>query len=119
MEIRDTLTLDNEGKVVIENKGTEAYYQLLEKLEIVLDDYILTDEDGNEVNTQEKRIYAPNIISVVDGVATKMTTGISDKQTDAYMELTSEINEESYDKIKCVIECAVEAKAVCNAKAKC
>ncbi|MBQ8681735.1 MAG: hypothetical protein IJ509_02365 [Bacilli bacterium] len=118
-EIRDTLKLNEDGNVVTEQKGTDDYYELLEKLETVLEDYTLTDENGNEINTEEKRIYAPNIVSVVNGVPTKMTTGISDKQTDAYMELTEEITNESYDKIKCTIECVVEEKEVCTVDKKC
>ena len=117
--IRDTMKIGDDGKAITDTEGTKEYYQLLEKLDSVLENYTLTDEDGNEVNTGEKRIYAPNIVSIVDGVATEMTTGISDKQTDGYMELTTEIKEESYDKIKCSIQCVADSKQVCSAKTKC
>lgn len=118
-EVRDLLSLDEDGNIVTKERGCKDYYKLLEKLETVLDDYILIDENGNEVNTLEKRIYAPNIVSIVDGDAKRMTTGISDKQVDAYMELTDEVKTESYDKIKCTIECIVEEKAVCAIDKKC
>lgn len=119
LEIRDTLKLDDNNEIITSKEGTDDYYKLLEKLDNVLDDYTLTTKDGKEVNTNEKRIYAPNIISVVDGVPTKMTTGISDLQTDAYMELTEEMIDESYDKINCTIECAVEKNNVCMSDKKC
>lgn len=118
-EIRDILELDNDGEVIISKEGTDDYYKLLEKLDSVLDDYTLIDDDGNEVYTNEKRIYAPNIVTVVDGVATGMTTGISNLQEDAYMKLTDEINEESYNKIKCTIECIAEEKTMCTVDKKC
>ena len=118
-DIRDTLSIDEDGNIITTKEGTKDYYKLLEKLSLVLDDYTLTDKNGNEINTNEKRIYAPNIVSVVDGVPTKMTTGISDKQIDAYMELTDEIKSDSYDKIKCTIECVVKEKAMCTVDKKC
>jgi len=118
-EIRDVLEVDEFGKVVTKKEGSKDYYQLLEKLRNVLDDYNLVDVNGNEVNTGEKRIYAPNVVAIIDGIPTKMTTGISDMQIDAYSELTDEIKNDSYDKIKCTIECVVKEKAVCKADKKC
>lgn len=118
-EIRDVLSVDERGEIVKEKEGSEDYYTLLEKLDMVLEDYVLTDKDDNEVLAGEKRIYAPNVVSVVDGVATEMTDGISSKQTDGYMELTEEMNEESYDKIKCSIQCVADSKKVCDAKSRC
>ncbi|MCI6266044.1 MAG: thioredoxin family protein [Erysipelotrichaceae bacterium] len=118
-EIRDTMKIDESGNVVTETKGTDSYYDLLEAFDNVLSNYTLIDQDGNEISTGEKRIYAPNIISVVDGVATELTDGISDKQNDGYMELTSEMKQESYDKIECSIQCVVDDKKTCTAKASC
>lgn len=118
-EIRDVLTLDENGSVILEKEGTNDYYRLVEKFDDVLERYVLTDEDGKEVDTGKKRIYAPNIISIVNGEVMGMTDGISQKQTDAYMELTEEIKDESYDKIKCTIECIVDSKEVCYANRKC
>lgn len=118
-EIRDTLELDEEGNIVAKKEGTDAYYQLLEKLDSVLESYLLTDQDDNEIDTGEKRIYAPNIIAIVDGQAIEMTDGISNSQTNAYMELTTEMKQESYNKIKCSIECVADNQKVCSAKTKC
>ena len=44
--------------------------------------------------TNEKRIYAPNIVVVKDGKAITLTSGISEKQTNGYMELTDEMIED-------------------------
>ena len=118
-EIRDTLKLDVNKEIITSKEGTKDYYKLLEKLDNLLDDYTLADEEGNEINTNKKRIYAPNIVSIVDGVPTKMTTGISDLQTDAYMDLTEEMKLESFDKIKCTIECTKEKTNVCMSDKKC
>lgn len=117
-EIRDMLKLEN-GDVVTEQKGSDGYYELLEVLAPVLDSYTLTDSNGNQVDTGEKRIYAPNIISVVDGVAIENTDGVSEKQTNGYMELTSEILEESYNKIKCSIQCVADNSKTCAVDTAC
>lgn len=89
-EIRDTLEL-NKGKTKKTKEGTEGYYKLLELLGNVLSDYKLTDNNGKVVKTNEKRIYAPNFIYVEKGKATKITQGISEKQTDSNMDLSKEI----------------------------
>ena len=118
-EIRDTKVINEEGKVVTEKEGTEEYYQLLEKMDSVLENYTLTNQDGNEVETGEKRIYAPNIVSVIDGEAVELTDGISPNQTDAYMELTDKMKKESYDKIKSSIKSVAEIKNTCSTGTKC
>lgn len=118
-DIRDVLKLDDNNEIITSKEGTDDYYKLLDKLGNVLDDYTLTDKEGNEISTNTKRIYAPNIVAIVDGVATKMTTGISDKLTDAYMELSGEIKNDSYDMIKCTLECLKEEKTVCTMDKKC
>lgn len=118
-DIRNVLEVDENGNIVTKKEGKHEYNQLLEKLNPVLDDYIITDNNNNEVNTDTKRIYAPNIISILNGEPVKMTTGISDYQTDAFMELTDEIQNDSKSQIKCAIECIVEEKKVCTADKKC
>ncbi len=111
LDIRDTYELNSKGKAERTKEGTEGYYDLLEAFDKVLSDYTLTNSKGKTVKTGEKRIYAPNIVSVVAGVANKLTEGTSSKQTDAYMELTDEMLKESYDQIKCTLECLKEKDA--------
>ncbi len=108
-ELRDTYTLDGD-KPVKSKDGGEGYTDLLDRLKDVLSDYTLTNEKGKTIKVGEKRIYAPNIVSVVEGVAQKLTTGISDLQTDSYMDLTDEMKTEMYEKIDCVFDC-LEKKA--------
>ena len=97
-EIRDTLEV-HDGEVTTAEAGSDGYYQLLERLDSVLNDYSLKDSDGNMVDTKEKRIYAPNIVIVKEGHSLEMTDGISEKQLDAYEELTDEIKSEMRSKI--------------------
>lgn len=117
-EIRDTIEFKN-GKLETTKKGTNGYYELLKILDNVLENYIIEDADGNEKNTEEKRIFAPNVVAIVDGKAVKSTSGISKKQTDGYMKLTKSMNKESYNEFKCLINCIIDSKKVCSKEKKC
>lgn len=112
-DIRDTFELDNDNKPKLVKKGSKDYSKLLEKLEPVLEDYTLTDSDNNEIKVGEKRIYAPSIVSVIDGKAKELTTGISDKQTDGYMKLTKEMEKDTYNKIKKVLKQVSDKNNTC------
>ena len=116
-DIRDELEVKN-GKVVTKKQGDKSYMKLLKLLDNVLDDYTLTDDNDKEISTSEKRIYAPNVVSVVAGKAIKKDTGISDKQTNPYMKLTAKMKKETYNKFKCVLDCIVETNNTCT-KEKC
>lgn len=118
-EIRDVLKLGENDEVIQEKEGDAAYYKLLELLDPVLEKYTLTNDDKKEIDTEEKRIYAPNVISVVDGKAVELESGISDKQTDAYMKLTEEMKKDTYNKFKCSIKCVLESSATCSNKNSC
>lgn len=118
-EIRDVLKLGEKDEVVTEKKGDESYYKLLELLDPVLEKYTLTNEDGKEIDTEEKRIYAPNVVSVVDGKAVELETGISDEQTDGYMKLTEKMKKDTYNKFKCSIRCVLESSTTCSNKNSC
>ena len=113
-DIRDTFELDDDNKPKLVKKGSKDYSKLLEKLEPVLEDYTLTDSDNNEIKVGEKRIYAPNIISVINGEAKELTTGISDKQTEGYMKLTKEMEKETYNKIKKVLKQVKDKNSTCD-----
>lgn len=118
-EIRDTMELNEEGEVKTSKEGTKGYYDLLKKLDSVLDDYTLTNEDDEEIETGEKRIYAPNVVSVVSGEAKELETGIGKKLTNPYMELTEEVTKETYNKFECSIKCVLENKNTCSSKKSC
>lgn len=116
-EIRDTLSVVD-GKIVVTKEGTVAYKELLNLLGNVLEDYELTDSKNKIVDAKEKRIYAPNVIAINNGKAIKMEMGISDKQTDAYSELTDEMKSEMYEKLECLIKCILNNTNTCT-KDKC
>ena len=91
-----------EGKLVYRKdadgndiKGTKGYFKLLKVLDKELDDYVVTDVDGKEYNTGEKRIYVPYIIFVHEGeiIGTHLST--VESQESGYDELT----EEEYDEL--------------------
>lgn len=113
-DIRDVLDVDDEGNVVVTKEGTDAYYELIEMLDSVLTDYVLTDKDGNKVDTGEGRIYAPNVVAIVNGKAVGLTSGLSDAQDDGYMEITDEMREETYNKFKTVLQCAINKDETCK-----
>lgn len=113
-EIRDVYELDDENKPKLTKEGDKNYLKLIKKLDSVLKEYTLTTADDNEVQVGEKRIYAPNIVSVIDGEAKELTTGLSDKQTDGYMTLTDEMKQESYKKIKKVVQEVVNHNNTCD-----
>ncbi len=117
LNIRDVKEIKN-GKIVTTKKGDKSYHKLVEKLASVLSDYELEDKNGNKVKTGEKRIYAPNIVAVVNGKVEKMEDGISPHEKDPYMKLTKKINTESKKEIECLLKC-MEKVNVCTSKVSC
>ncbi len=100
-EKRDVKTYED-GKIITTKEASEDYYKLLNYMSDVLERYTITYK-GEKKDLGEYRIYAPNVISVIDGKAVGLTTGISNLQTDGYMDLTDEMKKESYNKIKKVL----------------
>lgn len=92
-KLRDVYELKN-NKPVLKQKGTDDYYKLLKYFDNVLDDYTLTDADGNTVKVNKKRIFAPNFIFVREGRAEEIISGISKKQKDFNSNLNKEIKED-------------------------
>ncbi len=118
-EIRDVLELDDDNKAITKTKGSDGYYKLLKLLDNVLADYELTTKDGEKIKTGEKRIFAPNIVAVVDGKPKKLTSGISSKQNDAYMELSDDMKEDMYNNIKAILELIVDTNNSCSYNSAC
>ncbi len=109
LDIRDTLTLSKKDKVTTSKEGSEGYQKLIEQLSNVLADYTLTNSKDKKVKTGEKRIYAPNIVTVVKGEAVKLVEGISPDQTDAYMELTDDMLDYTTKQFEEVIQLYLDA----------
>lgn len=103
-EIRDTLEVDADGTIVEKEKGTEAYKEILSLFENVLTDYSLLTPDKEAISAGEKRIYAPTVVSVKEGIAIRSTDGVSDTLEDAFSEITEEQKQEMDEKLKGVME---------------
>ena len=116
LDIRDTKELDEDGTIKTTKEGTKGYKELIDKMSNVLSDYTTTKEE-KEISLEEKRIYAPNVIAVVNGKATKLEEGISEELKDPYMELTEEMKKYTYNSFKCIFKCLEEAETVCTSKA--
>lgn len=116
LDIRDVKKLDNNQEIVTDKTGTKGYQKLLKQLDNVLEDYTITDDNDETVNVGEKRIYAPNVVAIVDGNATKLEDGISDDLKDPYAKLTDKMKKETYNKFKCIFECLEEKENICTKK---
>lgn len=88
--LRDKYEL-KDGVPVKVSDGDKNYQKLLEYFNDYLKDYTLTDEENNIINVGEKRIFAPTFIYVENGKAIRETTGISEKLSSPFDELTEEI----------------------------
>lgn len=108
LDIRNTIEL-KDGRVVTTKKGDKYYLKLLLKLDNVLSDYVLETEYKNELNTGEKRIYAPNVVAVVQGKAEKMVEGVSPDLKDPYGTITNKMKKDSIGQLKCIFKCMEEA----------
>ena len=122
-EIRDKFELNDNNEAVRTKEGTEAYYKLLELLNPVLQDYSpLTYETKKgktkEVKIDEKRIYAPNVVLVKNGEAISLETGIVEKLTDPYMELTDEIKCEIKEAFACMFDKLASEENTCSVENK-
>lgn len=117
LEIRDKIEVVD-GELKTTTKGDENYMKLINLLSDVLDEYKVTDEEDKEYDTNEKRIYAPNVVAVINGKTTKKVEGISEKLTDPYAKLTKEMIKESKKQLECIFKCLEEA-GVCTKKGAC
>lgn len=115
-DIRDTLVVGEDGNIVTEVEAEKGYKELLESLDNILDDYIIKDKDGKEVNTGEKRIYVPTVVFVLNGEIVDYYMDTVPTQTDPYVPLTEEEKNELIniykERIKKVLDdtCTLEEK---------
>ena len=93
-DIRSELELDNNDKVVTTREGTTNYYKLLDVLDDFLEDYVLIGKDGKEFSTVEKRIFAPSVLSIHNGVVVGIHVVSVDSQESGYDSFTSKEIEE-------------------------
>lgn len=112
-DIRDEKEVDDNGNINTTKEGSEAYNQLLEQLDSLLEEYTITKGD-EKISTGEKRIYAPNLVAVSNGKALQLETGIRDDFKDPYAKLTKKDKKYAYNKFSCLFKCFEEESTVCQ-----
>ena len=116
LDIRDTIEYVD-GELKTTKEGDKDYMKLIELYGDVLSDYSVKNGD-EKINTGEKRIYAPNVVAVVNGEAKEMVEGVSEKLEDPYGEITEEMKKASIKQLKCIFKCINEAN-VCTGPSSC
>lgn len=95
---RDTLEV-KDGKAVKTYDGEEGYDELLKVMDSVLENYYITDENGEQYDTYEKRVYLPTVISFDNGEILDIhvaTVSLNEGQT-KYDKLTDSQHDELLD----------------------
>lgn len=75
MTDRRDLYIVKDGAPKEEKAASSEYLKLLDELESELDEYVIEDENGIEYPTGRKRIYAPLIVAVYEGMIVDSHTG--------------------------------------------
>lgn len=91
LDMRDKKSLDEDGKIVIEKKGTDEYYKLINALGDSIGAYEGLNDDSI------KRLYFPTVIFVKDGKIIESHIGTLDSQTDPYKVLNEKEKNELKD----------------------
>ena len=118
-DIRNVYELDENNNPKETKKGSEDYYKLLTYFNDVLYNYSLYTKDGKEVKTEMKRIYSPNIISVLDGVPTTLTIAEPKGYKDHYKNMTDKQFKECKNDILKVLEEVVTYTNTCGMQKPC
>lgn len=98
-DIRDIYDVDKNGNIYLSHRGTNEYHEFLKYANNVLDEY--TSHGISVKGTKyagEKRVDAPSFILVKEGKTIRLETGVSNLQTDPYMELDDEIIKDMQNK---------------------
>lgn len=86
-----------EGKVTLDKKGTDQYYELLKLFEGYLDKYYVKDENGVEHDTGETRIYVPIVFFVREGEIVGYHLDTVETQKNPYQDLNDKEYEQLYN----------------------
>lgn len=111
-EDRDEIEIID-SQISISKQGSKEYHTLLELLGSVLDNYIV-----DETDTHEKRIYAPNYISILNGKPQLKVEGISSLQSDGYQEINEDIKQDMKDQFQSLFD-SIQTKACSTVEKKC
>lgn len=101
-DIRSSFSVQN-GKLIMEKKGSRGYYEILNLLNDYLDEYYV-DYDDELLDTLEKRLYAPTVVAINNGKVTGMHVGTIDTQESGYDRLTNEQVSELKEKLTTLIK---------------
>ncbi|MDE5888552.1 MAG: hypothetical protein K2H20_00880 [Bacilli bacterium] len=74
-DIRDSFILDSRNKAKKSKDAEKAYYDILLALANELNDYVLKTDSGKTINIGEKRLSAPTVVAVKDGVVVGFHAG--------------------------------------------
>lgn len=88
--MRDILELDENDKIVTTKEGNVNYYKILELMDNVLEDYTLISKEKKEIKTGKKRLFAPTVVVIKNGVIEDIHIGTLDSQTNGYEELSKD-----------------------------
>ena len=99
-DIRSTLALDENNKVMTQKEGSADYYKILDLLKDYLSDYTLYDSKGKSIETNEKRLYAPTIVAVQGGKIKAIHEGTVDAQETGYETLSESDREKLKNTLK-------------------
>lgn len=93
LDIRSKITVNDDNTLNV-TKGNDFYYYLLEKLDSNLTEYYVKNSKGKEIDTKEKRLYAPTVVFIKEGNVVGMHEGTVDSQEDPYVVLSDSQKEE-------------------------
>lgn len=88
VDMRDKKSLDENGNIITEKEGTEEYEYIISKLYDYLGEYKGLNDDSI------KRLYFPTVVFVYEGKIVDIHIGTLESQTDPYITLTNEQEEE-------------------------
>lgn len=116
--IRDTYKINDSKKIEKINKGTEGYKDILKFFGKKLDDYTLTDNDGNEYSTKTTRLYAPTVVTVDNGAIKDIHVSTVESQIDPYSGLNDDQKGELYTIYDNMIK-SLKGEDVCKTSSSC
>lgn len=101
--------------------GSNNYYKLLDKLSSYLNDYTLTDKNGQKYETGEKRIYIPFFITVKNGsiVEAKGVSRKLEESQDKYSEMTDSQYKDVYNRFEEMFSKIYNISGICSANNEC
>lgn len=87
-DVWDKKVVNDNNEVVNEKEAVNGYDKLLEVLgDELVSSYIISDKDGNDVDTNEMRVDVPLVIFVANGSVVSYNKGTLFSQEDPFVEL--------------------------------